>query len=167
VETIAVYWEPRVKTYGFNEVRGLVLMSFKLSPTQVGEVGFELRRTGQTEAVFFLVLGQSLGAQGLSMQVLVKEQEREKVMRCVSAVMGGEAGEGISTIPSVGLIHFYGPHFGDRYGIADSVFDALGKGDIPVLAAGCSASSVYLVLPGNRLSEGGKILGAVFDLPES
>ncbi len=167
METIAVYWEPRIKTYGFTKVRGLSLIKFGLSSAQMSEAGLELWRLGDAGVEFYLILGQDLGGQGLSMQMLIRDQWEQKIVECVEQVISREPGGVINVIPSVGLIHFYGPHFGDRYGIADTVFDALAKGDVPLLAAGCSASSIYLVFPEERLSESEKILSEVFELPGS
>ncbi len=50
------------------------------------------------------------------------------------------------SVSNVEMISFYGPHFQDRYGIADRVFSTLqGKG-YPLLASGCTGTSVHLVV---------------------
>ena len=56
----------------------------------------------------------------------------------------------LQTIAPVELIYLHGPHFQDRYGIAEAALSPLQKADIPILAAGCSGTSVYIVVPENR-----------------
>lgn len=167
METIAVYWEPRVKTYGFNEVTDLSLLELILEPEQMAEISFRLQELGNFGISFFLVLAQNFGDQRLWLYLLAKYQWEEKIMAQLLQVLGGDPGESIRVTAPVGLIYFQGPHFGDRHGIADSAFGALAKEAIPVLAAGCSASSIYLVLPEERLGEGGKLLAEAFELPRS
>ena len=62
-------------------------------------------------------------------------------------------------------ISSYGPHFGDRYGIADSVFRTLTANSVPILAAGCSGSAVYLVLPQGRAQDARQFLSEAFEVP--
>jgi aspartokinase len=65
----------------------------------------------------------------------------------------------------VELISFQGPHFADRYGIADSAIKALDNQGIPILIAACSGAAVYLVLPENKLHEARPLLAEAFEVP--
>ena len=58
----------------------------------------------------------------------------------------------------VGIIFFHGPHFGDRYGIADATLAALSKAHVKVIASGCSSSSVYMVLSQDDLERAEEVL---------
>jgi aspartokinase len=66
----------------------------------------------------------------------------------------------------VGMIFFHGPHYGDRYGIADAVFKAMADRAIPLLTAGFSGSAVYLVLEEKMIQKARKILEEVFVVPQ-
>ncbi len=46
---------------------------------------------------------------------------------------------------AVELVSFQGPHFGDRYGIADAALNALAVQGVPLLALACTGASVYLI----------------------
>jgi aspartokinase len=46
----------------------------------------------------------------------------------------------------VELVSFQGPHFGDRYGIASRVVDALQSARIELLAMSCASASIHLVV---------------------
>jgi len=167
LETIAVYWEPRIKTYGFNRVNDLSLLELTLHPEHVADLGFGVQKLGDLEISLFLVLAQHTGDQELRVYLLVKRQWEKKIVNHVHHIIGGNPGESIHVTSPVGLIYFQGPHFGDRYGIADSAFGALNRKSIPILAAGCSASSIYLVLPQERLKESKTLLAEAFELPQA
>ena len=65
----------------------------------------------------------------------------------------------------VDMLYFHGPHFGDRYGIADMAGHALRKNDIRFIAMGCSAASVHLIFPENLADKARKALASVFQIP--
>ncbi|NQT56495.1 MAG: hypothetical protein HQ551_09730 [Desulfobacteraceae bacterium] len=165
METIAVYWEPRIKTYGFNKVNDLSLLELVLHPAQIADLGFGIQELGDLEIGFLLVLAQHTGDQELRVDLLVKRQWEKKIIDHVHHIIGGNLDESIHVTTPVGLIYFQGPHFGDRYGVADSAFGALSRKSIPILAVGCSASSIYLVLPQERLEESKTLLTEAFELP--
>jgi aspartokinase len=106
-----------------------------------------------------------LGVEDLGLYLLIKYEWEERIVTRLRQIIGGEPRESIHVTSPVGLIYFQGPHFGDRYGIADSAFRTLSRRAIPILAAGCSASSIYLVLPAERIKQGRTLLAKAFELP--
>lgn len=164
METVAVYWEPRVKTYGFNEVRGLSLIKIPVAPDDLAALGSGICDLERPELRLFLVLLDA-GRQGLTLSLLVEQGREPPILDLLAERMGMASGGTIRNASPVGLIYFQGPHYGDRYGIADSAFRALVRRDIPVLAAGCSLSSIYLVLPEARMEEGRGVLAEAFEPP--
>jgi hypothetical protein len=87
---------------------------------------------------------------------------------CHSEAVGRETTavglEGRFTEP-VDLLHFRGPHFGDRYGILASALSALERGGVPVWTSACSASSIYLVLPPGSTPRAREALTPAFIVP--
>lgn len=73
--------------------------------------------------------------------------------------------QGIDVVSPVELLFFYGPHFAERYGIADSAFSILSKKGIPILAATCTGSAVFLVFPAGKASEAAGALVDGFEVP--
>ena len=63
------------------------------------------------------------------------------------------------------MISFQGPHFGDRYGIADTAFKALARQGVPILITVCSGAALYIVLPENKLHEARPLLAEAFEVP--
>ena len=64
------------------------------------------------------------------------------------------------------MIHFQGPHFGDRYGILDIALDALSGGGIPVLAAACTGASISLILSEKMAEPARALLEEVYEIPK-
>lgn len=62
-------------------------------------------------------------------------------------------------------IFLHGPHFGDRYGIACTLVDALEKSHISILALSCTISSISLIIRQSELAAAQVILGNTFAAP--
>jgi hypothetical protein len=62
-------------------------------------------------------------------------------------------------------IFLHGPHFGDRYGIAHTLVDALEKAHISLLALSCTISSISLIIRQHELAAAQVILGNTFAAP--
>ncbi len=167
METIAVYWEDRIKTYGFSEASGLALVQWHASPEELTGLGLGLLQdTGEPDIGMLLVLGQTSGDRATAFGLLVERQWEDQTIGRLQDLLGETARESICSRSPAGLIHFHGPHFGDRYGIADAALGTLAEHDIPFLAVACSASSIYLVLPESWMAETRDALMESFLRPE-
>ncbi len=60
--------------------------------------------------------------------------------------MANEDATSLQVVESVELIYLHGPHFQDRYGIAEAALRPLFDAGIPILSAGCAGTSVYIVV---------------------
>jgi aspartokinase len=65
----------------------------------------------------------------------------------------------------VSVLFVHGPHFGDRYGIANAFITALRNADIPILALSCAVSSISAVIEGNDPGKALEALSARFQTP--
>lgn len=160
METIAVYWESRIKTYGFQRITDLALIEFSCPLSEIES------------------LGEILSQDDLQMlrPRFIIAQESDQVISfvlCLSGKEGKDFHASLEKTPGptphryihpVGIIFFHGPHFGDRYGIADSTFSTLSRAEIRVIASGCSASSIYLVLVQDDMGKAEKVLGETFEV---
>ena len=160
METIAVYWESRIKTYGFQRITELALIELSCPISAIKSLGEILA---------------SHDIQGLKAPfILAQESDRElSFIFCLPEREGVDfhaslEQTGIPTshryIYPVGIIFFHGPHFGDRYGIADAAFSAVSKEDIPLIASGCASSSVYLILAQDDLDRAEQELRKTFEV---
>jgi aspartokinase len=79
--------------------------------------------------------------------------------------MGGN--EITHRVTPVEVVFFHGPHFGDRYGIAETAFGALADNGIQVIAGVCSGSCVYLVTPEGGAEDVVRVLSGTFEIPKA
>ena len=165
METIAVYWEPKIKTYGFQDVLGLSLLELEFQSERLPEWGLGIYEMGNLGINFELVLVQAGGEQGLRVCLLFERKWEKRLINHISQVILGDDGETFQITSPVELIYFFGPHFGDRYGIADSAFMALDHKDITILATGCSGSAIYLVLQEGMAQRAKVLLAEMFEVP--
>jgi len=160
METIAVYWESRIKTYGFQRITDLSLieLSYAISDTKsLGELfSQDDLRTLKPKFIIAQVTNHEI-----SFIFCLPLEESKSLCRVLE-----ETSHPISyryTHP-VSIVFFHGPHFGDRYGIADATFSSLSKAGIKVLASGCSLASVFLVLAAHDIDKAEEILAETFEV---
>lgn len=167
METIAVYWEPKIKTYGFQYAADLCMLKLSFQSEQMAAWGLRIQELEELGISFDLVLVQQTGGQGLEVYLVFPRQWEDRALNYFHQIIR-EKGDGIvRTFSPVDLIHLSGPHFGDRHGIAETAFTALAGHGVPVLASGCSASCIYLVLPEKRAEEARDALSEVFESPRT
>jgi aspartokinase len=160
VETIAVYWEPRIKTYGFQRLTDLALIEFSCPLHEMKSLGEILSQDEFYEAKAKFMIAQESDSEVSFIFCLPVEEGRgfhqslEKHLRPTAH----------RYVYPVSIIFFHGPHFGDRYGIADATFSTLSNADIEVVASGCSSSSVFLVLEQDDIDKAEKVLGKTFQV---
>jgi aspartokinase len=160
METIAVYWESRIKTYGFQRLTDLALIEVSCPIQAIKSLG-EILIRDDIQA---------------SKAPFIAAQESDRELFFVFCLPERE-GKGLRTslqqthIPTshryiypVGIIYFHGPHFGDRYGIAEAAFSAISKAGIEIIASGCASSSVYLILAQDDLDRTEEVLTKTFEV---
>jgi aspartokinase len=165
VETIAVYWEPKPKTYGFKEVTDLSLMNVEITPGEMGQWGLWLMELADLDIGFHLILAKYSAHQKLRLYILLEKFWADSVLSHIDKRIDLESEKDFHLTSPVELISFQGPHFGDRYGIAHTAFKALDDQGIPILVAACSGAAVYIVLPEKKLQEVKPRLAEAFEVP--
>ncbi|MBW1716266.1 MAG: hypothetical protein JRJ77_10665 [Deltaproteobacteria bacterium] len=158
METIAVYWEPRIKTYGFQKLTDLAFVEFSYPVHEMKSLGEVLSRDELRGVnTKFMIAQESDGEASFIFCLPVEEGKafRESLEKNLTTHR---------YIYPVGIIFFHGPHFGDRYGIADAAFSTLSNADIEVMASGCSSASVFLVLVQDDMDKAEKVLGEAFEV---
>nr|NJM03748.1 hypothetical protein [Desulfobacula sp.] len=147
-ETRATYEEERIKTYGMTLAGDLYLNGYEFSFEGLSRFGRELRAPGQGERFFHITAYMT--------------PDHQTHLFPVSGQPNGSPG-GMSY--PVELLSFYGPHFGDRYGIMSRAMSCLSRHGIPVLQAGCTGASIALALPKGRGGDAEQALTDVFENP--
>jgi aspartate kinase len=85
-----------------------------------------------------------------------------EVLNTVKETVGAEE---IVYVGEVGIISMFGPHFGERSGIAGVMFSALAAADINILAISTSISSTSCLVDANDMDEAVQALEEAFELP--
>ena len=160
METIAVYWEQPIKTYGFQKVTDLVLVEFSYPLKEITSLGRTLSQDALQKVKAEFIIVQEFG-ESISITLCLSEKEYRDFWVSVAEAPGLTPCE--YTYP-VGIIYFHGPHFGDRYGIAEATFSALSQADIEIVASGCSASSVFVVLAQDDIARAENVLSDAFEV---
>lgn len=162
LQTIAVYNEARIKTYGFSKESGLSLVRLEVPTEHCGVLG-DLLKTLPEEARFRLAIMQPyeermtvfLLAEPSKQEILVTEFRSAEVLADMEMEVTG----------SVGLIQFQGPHYGERYGIAETMVRALQEAEIDVMAVECCTQSIHVIVAEDRLAAATAALSEVFEVP--
>ena len=160
METIAVYWEQPIKTYGFQKVTDLVLVEFSYPLKEITSLGKTLSQDALQKVKAEFIMVQERG-DAISITLCLSEKEYKDFWVSVADAPGSTPCE--YTYP-VGIIYFHGPHFGDRYGIAEATFSTLSDADIEIVASGCSASSVFVVMAQDDLARAEDVLSHTFEV---
>lgn len=165
METVAMYWEPQIKTYGFQVVKELALFNYAL-PAQLSAPWDRAMGTiDHGHSRFHLVCGQLNEAFDIDLLLLCESAQGDSFARHVEAEIPVAKSCRRQMICPVELLFFQGPHFGDRFGIADFTYRALQNHVDYLLAAVFSSASIYLVLPEGLAGEAKKRLTAAFRIP--
>ena len=160
METIAVYWEQPIKTYGFQKVTDLALVEFSYPLKEITSLGRILSRDALQTVKSEFIIVQECG-ETISITLCLSEKEYRDFWVSVAEAPGSTPCD--YTYP-VGIIYFHGPHFGDRYGIAEATFSTLSGADIEIVASGCSASSVFVVLAQDDIAGAENVLSHTFEV---
>ena len=160
-----MYWEPRIKTYGFQVVKELALYRYLIPVNQSNhwERALELIENGPNR--FHLICGQLNETSELSLSLLCESDQARSFSRDIEAEMPVDEGFRYQMITPVELLFFQGPHFGDRFGVADFTYCALKDHANDLLAAVFSCASIYLVLPEGKADGALDQLNAAFNIP--
>ena len=167
METAAVYWESKVRIYGFTERLGLSLFTLVLPVERLGNWGEVMQALAEDHAPFELVFFQKTGTDLLKCCLVFEEKSGDFQRRLIEKAVQNEAATSFHVDFPVELISFHGPHFQDRYGIAEAAFAALKKVDFPLLAVGCTGTSVYIVLPEKKAQPAAQLLAETFIIPRA
>ncbi|MFH1134885.1 MAG: hypothetical protein V1816_02235 [Pseudomonadota bacterium] len=167
METIAVYWESRIKTYGFQVTADVRLLEIDLPSSRTADLGQALVDFSEGGKKFLLVLAGPANGGELKINIALRPEDEGRFRETVSSRFQSEAEEFPTSGRPVEILQFQGPHFGDRYGIADSAFRALEKGGISPLALTCAGSSIHVVLSPGQAESALALLTEPFEVPKS
>ncbi len=160
-QVVAAYQEKVIKIYRLIHLADLDFWSFSIPSATI------LENLGSA----FMALGEK----GLKIPFLVALPGPEDRFVCSfctdtarSEEVAGLMEVHIPVIPPerrspMSALFFHGPHFGDRYGIAETLMKALAKVRVSLVALSCTVSSVSLVISQEEARAAIRVLRETFE----
>jgi aspartokinase len=126
------------------------------------------------------VILSALGARGINCPFIVHTMDLnnlDNIVLCVAQkqlpialdvleTVREEVGEmNVTYDREVGIVSIFGPHFGDRPGIAGAMFSVLAEDGINILAISTSISSVSCLLSADDMDRAVSVLEEAFESP--
>lgn len=167
METIAVYCEDKIRTYGIQKRTGLSLCKIRIPVEKFSAWGAELEKTGATGGMLFFATAQVEADRSLQLCLLFEPDMAERFCLNVEKNTDLTGSTPLQIDAPVGLIYFQGPHFGDRYGIADAAFGVLEKNGYTVSASACTGATVCIVLPEQQIPDAEQLFSQTFAGPHT
>jgi len=168
METIAVYWEDLVKVYSISEKSGLGLGIIEIPPGDADLLGDRLCTLEESVGRFELVTAHVNSAEPdapLKVHLLIESIKTAALQKFMRQYLADKQGANFRLEDPVELLYLHGPHFQDRYGIADAAFGAFAESHCTLLLCGCTGTSMYLVVPYGTSSKAKEALSRKFFIP--
>ncbi|MCF8036942.1 MAG: hypothetical protein K9K62_08735 [Desulfobacteraceae bacterium] len=162
-ETVARYVESKIRTYGIDVYTGLTLCSLQMRADALGQWSDAVSEKG---CRFLHASAAPIGEDRVGLDVLLDAGDPESRVFDVAAFFDSNLDNTVTVRENAELIRFHGPHFGDRYGIADKALGRIAEAGVPVWLAGCVGATVSIVLPSNAAKKATKALSAAFEMPD-
>ena len=160
-EVVAVYQEKVIKVYCIVDQPDLELWELALpSATALEDLALSLIALGDRDSKLpFLIALPGPEGRLLLTFTLVKHGAPEVENILHSHLPGVTA----RRQAPVAAIFLHGPHFGDRYGIADTLVKTLEKAQVQLLALSCTVSSISAIIRQGDLARAVQVLGETFE----
>lgn len=167
METIAVYKEARVKVYGITEKDTLALVTLSFPANQMEQWGQRIGLLEEQIKRFELVTYHAADKEKTELHLLFDQIPYEPLNDRLENWVKSDQQSTFQFRQPVDILYLHGPHFQDRFGIADIAFNALKQNDIEILVSGCAGTSMYLVTAANQGATTLKLLTETFLIPTS
>ncbi|OGP69643.1 MAG: hypothetical protein A2Z73_05825 [Deltaproteobacteria bacterium RBG_13_60_28] len=160
IKVYCIVPQPDLDLWGAAISSAAILEGFAQALIDLGELGlripFIVASPGWGGKDFFLSFSTarepSQGDQGPEVRRILQRRLPEVRPRRITPVAG---------------IFLHGPHFGDRYGVAHTFLQALGKARVSLLALSCTVSSISGVLRQQELDAAMRVLSDTFEAPRA
>lgn len=165
-QVVAAYQEKVIRIYCLARESDLDFWRVSIpSPTTLQGLAAVLKDLGEGGwKIPFLVAVPWLARKELHISFCISSNCRAEVARRLDRHL--PAADAARLGPAA-AIYIHGPHFGDRYGVADTLVKALDRSRVSLLALSCTVSSISAVLKQQELGAAVQVLGETFEAPRS
>jgi hypothetical protein len=159
-EVIASYREERPKVYGLGLHETEKLLDVRFESRQLSQMGHAFKAFGKAgQMLTFLI---SLPTRDTSFHFLFSLPAGHESDGTIQSMT--RQGMSVKTFP-VTLFTMNGPHFGDRYGIAADILDALDRARVGLFGLGCSVASILGVFQSGHADRAVAAIKGCCDVP--
>jgi len=162
-EIICSYQEEMIKVYNVTHHTDLDFLNTSLPLNRLGDLGAALLELDALSLrIPFLVSKSSPDGQSMYFAFCLAAAYRDQVKDALDRNLRGFD---FHWHGPVSVFFLHGPHFGDRYGIANALVTSLRHAGIAPLALSCAVSSVSVVIEGNDTNQTIAALKKSFQIP--
>ena len=156
---IASYQEKVIRIYDIVQQSDLDLWSLTVDQSDLGDLGAALITLGQSEIRIPFVIALPSPEDRLNFSFCLPGGQEPQIRAVFSSHLGDVQPAHHS---QVAALYIHGPHFGDRYGIANTLIRALESSGVSLLALGCTVSSISAIIKEADLAAAVQTLEATF-----
>jgi len=165
MEVKCSYSEHIITIYGFTRQTGLDIWNVSLPLESMGGFGAFLSELDELGFKLpFLISNSAPGENVIHFSFALEEARRERAEQAFDRFLPGN---GCRCQGPVSAVFVHGPHFGDRYGIADVFVTALRRGGIQLLALSCAVSSISAIIADSDPDKTIEVLSSRFQTPSA
>jgi aspartate kinase len=155
----------KIKIGGIIQKRNLAKVGVMSIPDRPGVAGAIFSALG-TKGINIPFIVHTIDLNDLDNIVLcVAREDLTPALEVLNAVQETVGAEEIVYDGEVGIVSMFGPHFGERPGIAGVMFSALAAAGINILAISTSISSTSCLVDASDMDEAVQALEEAFELP--
>jgi aspartate kinase len=100
-----------------------------------------------------------------SIVICVASKDLRRALDALESIKETAGDQEVVHDAQVGMISIFGPHFGERFGIAGQMFSALASAGINILAISTSISSLSCIIDVDDMDRAVEAIEAAFELP--
>ena len=156
---IASYQEKVVRIYDIVRRSDLGLWSLVVDQRGLAKLGAALMAVGQWDIRMPFIIALPTPENRLVFTFCLPEEEDSQIRETFSSHLDSSM---LTHHSQVAALYIHGPHFGDRYGIANTLVRALDSANVSLLALGCTVSSISVIVGKEDLAAAVQALEATF-----
>jgi len=162
-EVVASYQEKRPKVYGLEYQEGQKFFHITLNRRHIGQFGATLKEFARLGLHLTFLATGPCGEKGKGKLVICLPASKNHAYTDIISEIDPE--DVVDSPSPVATFSVNGPHFGDRYGIASELLNALRENHIDLLALNCTIASIIGVAPSNQTEQVIQAIQGCFDVP--
>ncbi len=157
----------KIPVYTISQKTGLYLIILTFLQERLALLGGLLEEVGRQGTSFDLAMGRAMPEGRQSLLLLMESASAQKLAAKIAALIDSGPGSTMEMMREAEALFLFGPHFEDRYGIADAAISLLAQKPGILVGACCTGTTIGLVVPQNRACEAAKMLEVNFMVPKA